>query len=131
MHSIDAPRERYAPRRYRGESLAGELVESELGSLTLIVAVKSDCHGCRSVLESARDAFGAVSTLVVARETSLEPWWATSRHPLVISPSLLDELEVRWPPFYVLVDPHDEKVVTEGVVFAPEQVREEIAAYLV
>jgi hypothetical protein len=42
----------------------------------------------------------------------------------------LVELGIRWPPFYVLIDPAVQRVITEGVVFAPSQVAAEIAPYL-
>jgi hypothetical protein len=130
VHSIDAPRPRPAPRTYRGLSLSGELVQGEFVRPTLVLAVKEDCLGCRSVLESPVDAFGDVATLVVAARPSTEPWWAASHHPLVVSELLLQQLDVRWPPFYVLIDAKNATVVTEGVVFGPGQVREEIAAFL-
>ncbi len=131
MRSFDTTRDRPAPRRWRGVTLAGEVLEGEFVRPTLIVAVKADCLGCRSVLESPADALGDVDVLLVAREASGESWWAGSAHRVVVSPTLLDDLDVRWPPFYVLVDPRSQRVLTEGVVFAPEQVRGEIAAFVV
>ena len=130
MQSIDAPRERPAPSHYRGLSLKGDLVQGEFTRPTLVLAIKEDCLGCRSVLDAPRDAFGDVATLVVAARPSADPGWATTLHPLIVSELLLQQLDVRWPPFYVLIDPARGAVVTEGVVFGPEQVREEIAAYV-
>ena len=130
MRSIDAPRDRPAPRQFRGLSLSGELVQGEFVVPTLVMAVKDDCLGCRNLLEAPVDAFGDVATLIVSARPSTEPWWASSLHLVVVSELLLQELDVRWPPFYVLIDPARAAVVTEGVVFGPEQVREEIAAYL-
>ncbi len=131
MRSFDAPRERPVPRRFRAETLEGEVIESEFTSRCLILAVKEDCLGCRSVFEAGSGAFGDVSVLIVARTDSREPWWETSVHPVLISPTLLDELDVRWPPFYVLIDPRSAGVLCEGVVFGPAQVRDEISPYLV
>lgn len=130
MRSIDAPRERPAPRAYRGRNLAGEAVQGDFVGLTLIVAIKEDCLGCRSVVESPRNVFGRVATLLVASRPSSEPWWMTTAHPLVVSEPLLEQLDVRSPPFYVLIDARRGWVLTEGVVFGPEQVREEIAAFV-
>lgn len=130
VRSIDSPRERSVSRHYRGLDLAGQVIEREFVGVTLVVAIKEDCLGCRSVFESGIDAFGEVDTLLVAARPSLEPWWTTTQHPVIISPQLLRDLEVRSPPFYVLVDPDRELVVTEGVVFGPEQVRDELAPYL-
>jgi hypothetical protein len=131
VRSIDAPRERHAPRHYRGSTLAGEDVSAEFTKPTLVLFVKQDCLGCRDVVTSPRDAFGDVATLIVAATASEEPWWSDSMHPLVISPTLIEELEVRWPPFYVLIDPSSQRVVVEGVVFGSSQVRQEIAPFLV
>ncbi len=130
MRSIDAPRERPAPGGYRGLSLGGELVQGEFVGRTLVLAVKEDCLGCRSVLDAPADAFGDVEVLVVAARPSGEASWLTTPHRLVVSELLLQQLDVRWPPFYVLIDARKGAVVSEGVVFGPEQVREEIAAFL-
>ena len=130
MRSFDATRNRRAPRRYRGMTLQGEMVQGEFASPTLILAVKQDCLGCQSVFEAPERAFGDVSTLIVAARASIEPFWRTTQHRVLVSELLLQELDVRWPPFYVLIDPSSETVLSEGVVFAPEQVREEIAPYL-
>lgn len=111
-------------------TLGGEMVQGEFVSLTLILAVKEDCLGCQSVLEAPAGAFGDVSTMIVAARPSVEPFWRTSKHRVLISELLLQELDIRWPPFYVLINPSSEKVLSEGVVFAPEQVREEIAPHL-
>jgi hypothetical protein len=130
MRSFDTTRDRPAPRSWRGSSLDGQPLEGVFERTTVVVAVKEDCWGCRSVFESPVDAFGDVATLIVARSVSSEPWWRSSGHRVVVSPELLDQLDVRWPPFYVVVDPLRERVVCEGVVFAPEQVKTEIAAFL-
>lgn len=130
MRSFDATRPRRAPRNYEGINLLGEPVKGEFTALTLVVAIKEDCWGCRNVVESSPGAMGDVATILVAAQASRETNWRTSPHPVLISASLLQELDVRWPPFYVLVDPLDEKVVNEGVVFDVQQVREDIAPFL-
>jgi hypothetical protein len=130
VRSIDAPRDRPAPRRFHATSLSGDAIESEFDRLSLVLAVKEDCMGCRSVIESSIDAFGDVAVVIVARTMPQEPWWSTSAHRVVVSESLLEQLDIRWPPFYVLIDPVAGRVVTEGVVFAPEQVREDIEPFL-
>jgi hypothetical protein len=111
-------------------TLQGEMVQGQFVSPTLILAVKEDCLGCQSVLEAPEGAFGDVAMMIVAARPSAEPFWRTSQHRVLVSELLLQELDVRWPPFYVLIDPLSEKVLSEGVVFAPDQVREEIAPYL-
>jgi hypothetical protein len=130
MHSFDVPRERPAPRAFAGVTPEGQSVSGVFSRLTLVVAVKENCEGCRQVLESGIGDFGEVATLMVSRTAGSESWWTTSVHPIVISPELMEALEIRWPPAYVLIDPETQKVVTEGVVFGPEQVRREIAAYV-
>ncbi len=112
-------------------SLSGEPLECDLDALTLVLAVKEECMGCRNVIEAPANSFGEVAVLIVASAMPSEPWWSTSPHRVVISAPLLMALDVRWPPFYVLVDPVVGRVVTEGVIFGSEQVREEIAPYLV
>lgn len=130
MRSIDAARERPAPRHFRGMRLNGELVQGDFDRLTLILAIKEDCLGCRSVLDAPTDAFGEVATMIVAARAAREPGWETTPHRLLVSELLLQQLDVRQPPVYVLIDPTERRVVTEGVIFGPEQVREEIAPFL-
>jgi hypothetical protein len=42
---------------------------------------------------------------------------------------VLAALDIRWPPFYVLIDPASRRVVTEGVVFDAAQVARETARF--
>ena len=56
--------------------------------------------------------------------------WSDSLQQVIVAPQMLKELDVRWPPFYVLIDPEQRLVVTEGVVFGPAQVAREIASFL-
>ena len=130
VKSIDAARGRPAPRHFRGRRLNGELVQGEFERLTLILVIKEDCLGCRSVLEAPADAFGEVATMIVAARASREAGWESTPHRLLISELLLQELEVLYPPFYVLIDPAQQEIVTEGVIFDSQQVREEIAPFL-
>lgn len=131
MRSIDAPRERPVAREYRGMRLGGELVRGEFDRLTLVLAIKEGCLACDEVLAAPVDAFGAVATLLVAARPSTSPQWRATSHPLVISELLLDQLDVRWPPFYVLISPEGPRVLTEGVLMGPAQVAQEIAPFLV
>lgn len=129
--SIDPARERPAPRRFVGLRLNGELVQGEFDRLTLILAIKEDCLGCQTVLEASPDAFGDVATMVVAARAAHEPSWETTSHRLLVSELLLQQLDVRHPPVYVVIDPVRERVVGEGVILSVDQVREEIAPLLV
>ena len=131
MRSFDVARERPAPRAWSGHGLDGAVRGGEFTRRTLVVAVKSDCLGCRDVREAVPEDFAGCDVLFVARTSDGEPGWAASSHEVVVSPALLDELAVRWPPFYVLIDPSSDRVVTEGVVFSLDQLRDEVAPYLV
>ncbi len=57
---------------------------------------------------------------------SSEEWTGAAREVL-IAPELMKELDIRSAPFYLLIDHSTLQVVTEGVVFGPSQVAEEIA----
>jgi hypothetical protein len=130
VRSFDQPRERPAPAAIVGRNLDGESVTHELDVMTLVVAVKSSCDGCREFVHSPLEELGGVVVLIVsATEDSLGEW-AGAAQPVLVAPDALEALGVRWPPFYVLVDPRRQRVVTEGVVFGPAQVASEIAAYL-
>jgi hypothetical protein len=131
LRSFDATRSRPAPTGYEGFDLDGAPVAGRFTERTLVVAAKPDCLGCHSAVASARDAFGAIKVVIVASEHPHEDFWRDSEHEVVISPSLLTALDVRWPPFYVVIDPASESVVREGVVFGPSQVAAEIADLLV
>jgi hypothetical protein len=113
-----------------GRLLNGDEVTRGLDRLTLIVAVKQTCDGCRDFLNSSLDEFGHVEVLFVSKTDDLNGEWGDVRHDVVVAPALLAALGIRWPPFYVLVDPAQQRIVTEGVVFAPSQVASEIAPYL-
>ncbi|HVB70574.1 MAG TPA: hypothetical protein VND83_03600 [Acidimicrobiales bacterium] len=128
--SFDRPRERPAPPRAVGHQLSGDAVEIVFDRWTLVVAVKASCDGCRDFIEGSLDALANVAVLVVGADTQGDDEWARAARPVVISPELITALDIRWPPFYVLVSPLGPKVVTEGVVFSAAQVAEEIAAYL-
>lgn len=130
MRSFDAPRPRPAPDSFRGLTLDGESVERFFTGLTLVVAIKPDCDGCRDFLESSLDEFGELEVLLVSAQFDPRNEWKDSRHEIVVAPDLLSLLEIRWPPFYVLIDPRVGTVLVEGVVFGPGQVAQEIKSYV-
>lgn len=130
MRSFDTTRERPAPAFYDGLTLLGEPVRGTFSRRTLVIAAKADCLGCQAALESPVGAFGATDVLIVGRVSTDEPWWHRSAHPVIVSPSLLEALDVRWPPFYVLIDGERGVVLREGVVFGPDQVAAEVAPLL-
>jgi hypothetical protein len=130
VSSFDRPRPRPAPSSVTGHTLNGDDVMKTLDVLTLIVAIKQSCDGCLDFVTSPLEELNHVAVLIVSATDDLNGEWADAQHDVVVSPELLVALGIRWPPFYVLVDPETQRVVTEGVVFAPAQVAEEIAAYL-
>ena len=130
MRSFDAPRVRRVPPRWSGRSLEGEPVSGEFSSLALVIALKDSCDGCRRVLDAPIGAFGDVEVLLVVRDVVAEDWSSTAWR-VVVAPELLSALDVRWPPFFALIDGRTQTLVSEGVVFDPVQVAEEIAPFLV
>jgi hypothetical protein len=125
--SFDRPRDRVAPDSFLGHWSDDVEVSIHLTDVTLVVAIKSNCDGCREFLDSDLGDF-SVPILVVAEEASTE--WRDARQPVFVSPDALRLLDVKWPPFYVLVDPAARKVLTEGVLFGAQQVAAEIAPFL-
>jgi hypothetical protein len=110
--------------------LDGESVSRTLEETTLIVAVKQNCDGCRDFVFSALDELRSVAVMVLSATADLRGEWNGAVQPIIVAPETLKELDIRWPPFYVLVDPQLGQVISEGVVFGPAQVAEEIAGYL-
>ncbi len=129
LRSFDAPRERPAPHTLVGRSLDGEEVSLKLRRMTLVAAVKSHCDGCRALLASDLAEFGNVDVVIISATTEEE--YRASRHAVIVAPELMVELEIRGPPFYVLIDPSTSKVVAEGSLFSPAQVASEIAPFVV
>lgn len=126
--SFDPPRDRPAPRVLRGYGPGGEPRTVALTRMTLLVVIKPHCDGCRDFLYGERDAFANVDVALVSATASEE--WLDAPRDVLVAPRLLDELEIRSAPFYVLIDPSDERVVCEGVPFALAHVASEIARYV-
>lgn len=128
FRSFDPPRERPAPRVLVGISPGGEERRIELHRMTLVVAVKPDCDGCRDFLRGDLQEFPDVDVVIVSAFSS--DGWMDAANEVLIAPELMKELDIRSAPFYVLIDPLSLRVVTEGVVFGPSQVAAEIAGDL-
>jgi hypothetical protein len=128
VHSFDPPRDRPAPDVLRGHWSNGDAVEVPLTRPTLLIAIKANCDGCRTFLDASLDEFDAVDVVFVAALDDAE-WTGYSRRVL-IAPDALQHLDVRSPPFYVLIDPVAHTVLGEGVVFGPSQVAAEIDRFL-
>ena len=127
-HSFDAPRERAAPRELSGSTLDGREWRRVLEGLTLVVAVKPQCDGCRDFIEGDLDDLDNVDVVIVCAVFDDE--WRGARQHVVVSPETLSELDIRSAPFYVLIDATRQRVVSEGIVFAPAQVADEISPFL-
>lgn len=128
--SFDPLRERPAPAGYEG-TVRGRPVRGTFDALTLVVAVKESCDGCRDfVFSSPAGVFETLAVLVIsASEFTSEAWRAAPRD-IVVTPSLWSALDIRSAPFYILVDPVASRVVSEGVVFASEQVAREVGSFI-
>ena len=127
--SFDRPRDRVAPSSLRGHWSDGAEVALDLSEVTLVVAIKSDCDGCREFINADLNEL-RLPVVVISASDDESTEWKGARHPVFVSPEAFRLLDVRWPPFYVLIDPFDRRVLTEGVVFGPAQVASEIAPYL-
>jgi hypothetical protein len=126
--SFDAPRERPAPKVIVGVVPGGEQIRIELSRATLVIAVKPDCDGCRDFLRADLREFSDVDVVFISAVSSDE--WRDVQYDVLVAPGLMKELDIRSAPFYVLIDPSSERVVTEGVVFGSSQVAAEIAGAL-
>lgn len=130
VHSFDRPRDRAAPTTLRGHWSKGGQASIDLVGLTLVVAIKPHCDGCREFVTGPLGELDGVNVVLVSSTDDDQGEWSKSRRPVLVAPEALRELKVRWPPFYVLVDPGTARVLTEGVVFGPAQVAEEIAPFV-
>lgn len=126
LRSIDSPRRRPAPATAHLTDSAGAVHILTLKPRTLIVAVKSNCEGCKPFVEDLSIEFFDWRLIVVTRDSMLT---AADQRPVWLAPELLDALEIASAPFFVALDGAPLNVVTEGVVFAPEQVAREISEF--
>jgi hypothetical protein len=127
-HSFDAPRERSAPRELSGHTLDGVEWRRSIERMTLVVAVKPDCDGCRDFIDGELEELNDVDLVIVSASAADE--WRNARQRVIVSPEAMAELDIRSAPFYVLIDAARQRVATEGVVFAPAQVKAEITSFL-
>jgi hypothetical protein len=128
--SFDRPRERPAPSQLTGHWSNGGDAAVALTKLTLLVVIKNNCDGCHDFLFSALEEFADLDVLFVSATDDTNNEWADAPRPVLIAPVALLALDVKWPPFYLLIDPIPGLVRTEGVLFGPSQVAAEIASFL-
>jgi hypothetical protein len=127
--SFGSPRPRPAPPRWELTARDGSITTYDVTTPTLVVAVKPNCDGCRPFYVSPLPELGDLPIVVVAAQSLAETEFDTAIREVVAADELLAALEIRWPPFYVLVAPFPPRVALEGVVFSPAQVAAEIASW--
>lgn len=103
---------------------------------TLLLFLTTGCDGCRPFWPAAEGdpvALGLAAgdrVVVVARDPACEDGAMLARLAgagcVVMSSAAWDRHRVSGPPFYVLVGPGGQGVVTEGVAFAVAQVAEDV-----
>ena len=130
VHSFDDPRPRRAPVSFHAVDADGAASTRRFERATLVVALKSSCDGCREFVESELEGLEGLDLVLIIASIDEAHEWRNARRPVVSSPELWEALDLRSAPFYVLVDPTRERVVTEGVVFSSTQVATEIARFL-
>ncbi len=127
------------PADLSGVDLAGcrtEVPVCSTGASSLLLFLSSGCEGCLDLFQAlgAPDRGGMVTddvVVVVAKGSqdrgefsSLVPDGAT----VVLSDDAWSAYQVQGPPFFVLVDGVNDRVVTEGVAWSPGQVGRHVAA---
>jgi len=132
MLSFDAPRARQVPTSFGGIAPDGTLVNSTFGPRHLVIAVKESCDGCATLLEAPYGTYNAldVDILFVAGEHSNETAWSDCLYSRLVSAELLAALDIRWPPFWVLIDGTTGDVIAEGVPFGVSHLIKEVRAFL-
>lgn len=130
MSSFDQPRQRLVDLRFSG-TVNGAPVTKSITEKTLVVAIKPNCDGCRDFVHSTLQDLSNVNVLVVSESNDANGEWANGNQEVLICPEILTTLGIRWPPFFVLIDPSTSMILTEGVVFGPSQIAREIAPFLI
>ena len=128
--SFDTPRDRHAPTQFAGRVLDDEVRTYVLTRTTLIVAVKPHCDGCRAFTQGDLASLRGVEVLIVSAGASHDGEWDSAMHDVIVAPELIEALEIRGAPHYVVIDPTSSRVVSEGIPFSPTQVAHEIAPFL-
>jgi hypothetical protein len=97
---------------------------------TLVIAVKPNCDGCHDFIFSELSEFEGLTVVIVTANDEVESEWEKAPRPIYTSPELFAALDIRSPPFYVLLQPDPSLVVGEGIAFSPTQVASEIAGVI-
>ena len=129
--SFDPPRARPVPAIWELRDSHGRERTLPIERTTLLIAVKANCDGCRSFYIENHAWANDLEVVVAATSIDGVDEFLGGAREVVAAASLLAALDVKWPPFYVLVGADPPHVITEGVAYAPDQVSEEIAPFLV
>jgi hypothetical protein len=106
---------------------AGEQRVVTVDSPTVVVAVKTDCLGCRTFYAgdlSPLDGFGVV---ILTAEHPTPENFPGAVHQIYRAPDVLSALGITAAPFFVLVETGPTRVSVEGLAFDPRQVAFEIS----
>jgi hypothetical protein len=98
----------------------------QLQQPTLLIAVKANCDGCRNFTDDEMEPLAQWPVLLVAHDLASAQEFRGSRNKVWCASELLDALDVKWPPFYLLIGPRPARVLTEGVAFDAAQIAAEI-----
>ena len=106
------------------------------GHWSLLFFLSSGCQGCLEIWEALGRAGGGgmvsdEAVVVVTREPGREDVGTLRRLappgvPVVLSAQAWSAYRVHGPPFFVLVDGRDDRVVTEGVAWGPAQIGDHV-----
>lgn len=129
-HSFESFRERPAPTALRGRSLSGEERTVQVSRPTLVVAIKPHCDGCHDFVHGDLRELEGVEVVVVSATTGDDAEWDDAIQPILVAPDLMNELDIRSAPFYILINPKTSLILGEGAVFSSAQVAREIAPFL-
>lgn len=87
--------------------------------------------GCRDFVHSNLTEFDAIDIVIISTNSDAEgEWRGAPNEVMLVSDDVLAAFDIRWPPFYVLVNHVTGDVLVEGLVFGPSQVLEEISPFL-
>ncbi len=119
--SFDPPRERRVPTRLSDGNGA-----TAITTTTLVAVVKPGCDGCRAFTHGDLGALDGLPVVLVSATDG--PEWDDAAREVRVAPEWVAASGVRGAPHYVLVDATG-LVLTEGVLFSPDQVAAEVAAH--
>src|SRR5580692_9367791 len=86
VSSFDAPRVRPAPDTITGTSLGGTPISRPLVGLTLIVAVKQSCDGCRDFIFSGLNELTDVPVVILSATGDDNGEWSDARQEVLVAP---------------------------------------------